>query len=140
MELEADAGTRTPDAKPDDYKRRSRRKASERPRGADRVRQAFSKRKKGLVLKSYQLCSITDAKVVTPSPTPCGGSTELIRCIRLHALLVGNWQHVLPGILPACRDLSAMLLHSGSEACDASTCCCCQARPTCKLLVDQVLA
>jgi len=31
--------------------------------GSDQIRQAFSKRKKGLVLKSYQLFRLTDAKV-----------------------------------------------------------------------------
>jgi hypothetical protein len=31
--------------------------------GSDQIRQAFSKRKKGLVLKAYQLNSLTDAKV-----------------------------------------------------------------------------
>lgn len=31
--------------------------------GSDQIRQAFSKRKKGLVLKAYQLSSLTDAKV-----------------------------------------------------------------------------
>lgn len=31
--------------------------------GSEQVRQAFSKRKKGLVLKSYQLYRLTDAKV-----------------------------------------------------------------------------
>lgn len=31
--------------------------------GNDQIRQAFSKRKKGLVLKAYQLNSLTDAKV-----------------------------------------------------------------------------
>jgi hypothetical protein len=33
------------------------------PQGSDQIRQAFSKRKKGLVLKSYQLFRLTDAKV-----------------------------------------------------------------------------
>lgn len=31
--------------------------------GSDQIRQAFSKRKKGLVLKAYQLSALTDAKV-----------------------------------------------------------------------------
>lgn len=31
--------------------------------GSDQIRQAFSKRKKGLVLKAYQLNALTDAKV-----------------------------------------------------------------------------
>jgi hypothetical protein len=31
--------------------------------GSDQIRQAFSKRKKGLVLKAYQLYRLTDAKV-----------------------------------------------------------------------------
>lgn len=31
--------------------------------GSDQIRQAFSKRKKGLVLKAFQLNSLTDAKV-----------------------------------------------------------------------------
>jgi hypothetical protein len=34
-----------------------------RVQGSDQVRQAFSKRKKGLVLKAYQLYKLTDAKV-----------------------------------------------------------------------------
>lgn len=33
--------------------------------GSDQIRQAFSKRKKGLVLKAFQLNSLTDAKVST---------------------------------------------------------------------------
>lgn len=33
------------------------------PQGSDQIRQAFSKRKKGLVLKSYQLFRLTDARV-----------------------------------------------------------------------------
>jgi hypothetical protein len=35
------------------------------PQGSDQIRQAFSKRKKGLVLKAYQLNALTDAKVGT---------------------------------------------------------------------------
>lgn len=42
---------------------KSRRKACERPQGADQIRQAFSKRKKGIILKAYQLSRLTDAKV-----------------------------------------------------------------------------
>lgn len=34
------------------------------PQNADQKRQAFSKRKRGLVLKSYQLYKLTDAKVL----------------------------------------------------------------------------
>lgn len=37
--------------------------ASSGLQGSDQIRQAFSKRKKGLVLKAYQLNSLTDAKV-----------------------------------------------------------------------------
>lgn len=33
------------------------------PQGSDQKRQAFSKRKRGLVLKAYQLYKLTDAKV-----------------------------------------------------------------------------
>ncbi|KAK9829941.1 hypothetical protein WJX72_008769 [[Myrmecia] bisecta] len=42
---------------------RPRRKATERPETGGQVRQAFSKRKKGLVTKAYQLHKKTDAKV-----------------------------------------------------------------------------
>lgn len=45
------------------YKSKPRRKATQRPVGSDQKRQAFSKRKRGLVLKSYQLYKLTDAKV-----------------------------------------------------------------------------
>nr|ADF43146.1 MADS2p [Chlamydomonas reinhardtii] len=44
-------------------KGKSRRKASEKPEGSDQKRQAFSKRKRGLILKSYQLFKLTDAQV-----------------------------------------------------------------------------
>ncbi|KAL0033600.1 hypothetical protein WJX79_006920 [Trebouxia sp. C0005] len=46
-----------------DYKHKPRRKATERPMGTDQIRQAFSKRKRGLALKCYQLHKLTDAKV-----------------------------------------------------------------------------
>ena len=42
---------------------RPRRKATEKPEGADAVRQSFSKRKKGLAAKAYQLNALTGAKV-----------------------------------------------------------------------------
>ena len=45
--------------------------------GSDQIRQAFSKRKKGLVLKSYQLFRLTDAKVRRPR-----------RCSTNHVLVV----------------------------------------------------
>ncbi|GLI62920.1 MADS-box transcription factor, partial [Volvox africanus] len=44
-------------------KGKSRRKACEKPEGSDQKRQAFSKRKRGLILKSYQLYKLTDARV-----------------------------------------------------------------------------
>jgi hypothetical protein len=40
--------------------------------GSDQIRQAFSKRKKGLVLKAYQLNALTDAKV----GSLCAGSSS----------------------------------------------------------------
>lgn len=46
-----------------DYKRMPRRKATQRPVGNDQKRQAFSKRKRGMVQKAYQLHKLTDAKV-----------------------------------------------------------------------------
>nr|ADI46960.1 MADS2m [Volvox carteri f. nagariensis] len=48
-------------------KGKSRRKASEKPEGSDQKRQAFSKRKRGLILKSYQLYKLTDARIM-PHP------------------------------------------------------------------------
>ncbi|EIE20227.1 hypothetical protein COCSUDRAFT_67545 [Coccomyxa subellipsoidea C-169] len=45
------------------YRNRSRRKASEKPVGSSQVRQSFSKRKRGIAQKAYQLFKITDAKV-----------------------------------------------------------------------------
>eukprot|EP00873_Tetraselmis_striata_P010274 jgi/Tetstr1/430538/TSEL_020336.t1 len=42
---------------------RPRRKATEKPTGADAQRQSFSKRKKGLAAKAYQLHRLTEAKV-----------------------------------------------------------------------------
>uniref|UniRef100_A0A061RI69 Transcription factor-like protein n=1 Tax=Tetraselmis sp. GSL018 TaxID=582737 RepID=A0A061RI69_9CHLO len=42
---------------------RPRRKATEKPNGADALRQSFSKRKKGLAAKAYQLHRLTDARV-----------------------------------------------------------------------------
>eukprot|EP00775_Hariotina_reticulata_P012112 gene12112-12251_t len=45
------------------HRAKPRRKSHQRPQGSDQVRQAFSKRKKGLVLKAYQLSALTDAKV-----------------------------------------------------------------------------
>eukprot|EP00798_Chlamydomonas_sp_ICE-L_P006195 gene6195-2814_t len=46
-----------------DPKTKPRRKASQKPVGSDQKRQAFSKRKKGIVLKAYQLYKLTDSKV-----------------------------------------------------------------------------
>jgi hypothetical protein len=43
--------------------------------GSDQIRQAFSKRKKGLVLKAYQLNALTDAKV--GSSCAAGSSSSL---------------------------------------------------------------
>ncbi len=37
--------------------------ATQKPVGSDQKRQAFSKRKRGLVLKAYQLYKLTDSKV-----------------------------------------------------------------------------
>uniref|UniRef100_A0A383VN75 MADS-box domain-containing protein n=1 Tax=Tetradesmus obliquus TaxID=3088 RepID=A0A383VN75_TETOB len=48
---------------PAQHKAKPRRKSHQRPQGSDQIRQAFSKRKKGLVLKAYQLNALTDAKV-----------------------------------------------------------------------------
>ncbi|KAL6753676.1 hypothetical protein V8C86DRAFT_444622 [Haematococcus lacustris] len=45
------------------YTSTSRRKATQKPVGPDQKRQAFSKRKRGIVLKAYQLYKLTDAKV-----------------------------------------------------------------------------
>eukprot|EP00951_Prasinocladus_malaysianus_P003759 scaffold26535_cov44-Prasinocladus_malaysianus.AAC.1 len=42
---------------------RPRRKATEKPTGPDALRQSFSKRKKGISAKAYQLHQLTDAKV-----------------------------------------------------------------------------
>lgn len=42
---------------------RPRRKATEKPTGPDALRQSFSKRKKGIAAKAYQLNRLTDAKV-----------------------------------------------------------------------------
>ncbi|KAL6756989.1 hypothetical protein V8C86DRAFT_1736425 [Haematococcus lacustris] len=53
-------GSIKPDA---DYKSKPRRKATQKPVGSDQKRQAFSKRKRGIVLKAYQLYKLTDAKV-----------------------------------------------------------------------------
>eukprot|EP00884_Botryococcus_braunii_P012088 jgi/Botrbrau1/20880/Bobra.0135s0013.2 len=53
----------TGEAIADTYRHKSRRKASEKPKGPDQIRQAFSKRKRGLALKAYQLFKITDSKV-----------------------------------------------------------------------------
>mmetsp|Transcript_24396 Transcript_24396/g.67812 ORF Transcript_24396/g.67812 Transcript_24396/m.67812 type:complete len:346 (+) Transcript_24396:862-1899(+) len=57
-----------PATAPDDanavpVKNRPRRKATEKPAGPDAVRQSFSKRKKGLAAKAYQLNGLTGAKV-----------------------------------------------------------------------------
>lgn len=38
-------------------------KGCSRKQGPDQIRQAFSKRKRGLALKAYQLYKITDSKV-----------------------------------------------------------------------------
>ncbi|BDA45475.1 probable serum response factor homolog B at N-terminal half [Coccomyxa sp. Obi] len=45
------------------YRNRARRKASEKPVGSSQIRQSFSKRKRGIAQKAYQLFKITDAKV-----------------------------------------------------------------------------
>lgn len=50
-------------AKVVNYKSKPRRKATQRPVGSDQKRQAFSKRKRGMVQKSFQLYKLTDAKV-----------------------------------------------------------------------------
>ena len=44
-------------------KNRPRRKATEKPTGPDALRQSFSKRKKGITAKAYQLNRLTGAKV-----------------------------------------------------------------------------
>ncbi len=50
--------------------------------GTDQIRQAFSKRKRGLALKCYQLHKLTDAKV---------------RCMRSLIIECASWQRAAVG-------------------------------------------
>jgi hypothetical protein len=49
------------------------------PQGSDQIRQAFSKRKKGLVLKAFQLNALTDAKVGGCGAAALPGADLVIR-------------------------------------------------------------
>lgn len=60
--------------------------------GSDQIRQAFSKRKKGLVLKSYQLFRLTDAKVCPCRCRLCRGEKGVLACPRGPQALHGPWQ------------------------------------------------
>jgi len=113
MDEDSDSDDGASNKKYQDYKCKPRRKATQKPVGADQKRQAFSKRKRGIVLKAYQLYKLTDAKVFMFVVNDKGSSWSYASPGFGAALQPGHLRHMreLAGLPPTPKHVTEIMAH-----------------------------